>query len=207
MNPIDELLTEMDGARSRYYNVTKGATADKRWSIKSINARIEQFEAEQAEAQAKADARQAAKAKAEAERDALSAERGTLEEYASQAMSRGEEHWKLGSAASFAVRAIEVQKESAKKLMERFEADPLDALSWGDSYFTAAAEYTVAMEFKHMLEAGCWESQILDYAMTETLRGAKNPSRSTSPTSNLASTAKTAAWARLTGMLQNGGMY
>lgn len=90
-------------------------------------------------------------------------------------------------------RALEYQSDIVN-FAERLANDPLYAFSYGESALQAAAKVTVAKTLKEVLAAHGYEAA-MEYAMEQTLNGARYPSHSTSALSNLAKEYETAAYA------------
>ena len=88
---------------------------------------------------------------------------------------------------------------------KQFAENPAYALSLSKDMFGLAANLAVATEILGMLRTypEVTVELVLEQAHRNMLRGARDPSFSTSPTSNLMAHQTTAAWAALVEMLQD----
>jgi hypothetical protein len=102
---------------------------------------------------------------------------------------------KMGKwAESFIAEA----KTSFEAFSNRFAVNPLDAFEWAESTVKAAGRNEIGHQLQHWLAADQPKaSKIIEYLEDAVLRGAKYPSSSSSPMSNLAAQAKLAAYAEL----------
>ncbi len=102
-------------------------------------------------------------------------------------------------------REIEQAKAQCATFAEEFGKNPCYAFSWGERAMIAAAKLDIYTRILYSLMRGEGDSTVdvtpeaivtlHKCCMREALRGAKNPSRSTSQTSNLIDDAKTSAYA------------
>jgi hypothetical protein len=85
----------------------------------------------------------------------------------------------------------------------KLDKDPLYAFEWADRAFEAAAQFSVATRVRTMLTTmtettfGEAFENVIEMLRDETLRGAKYPQRSTSPSSNHAAQVRLAVYATL----------
>jgi hypothetical protein len=90
---------------------------------------------------------------------------------------------------------IEREEKKLKDFAKSMSENPLYALSWSKDVFVASAKACVAKELVSMFEAGATFEEWQEEARRNALRMARNPSMSTSPTSNLVDMCVGAAWA------------
>ncbi len=147
--------------------------------------------ARQQEEKAAADAARKAKLEAEATR------RGTLESFIERAKDMSEADREMSWALRRFLSDLEAWPHKLVEFKNNLDKHPTYALSWSGEVFKAAATYEVAVEVKNYFEAGVEWADLVDKALKEALRGARNlgNSRSTSNCSNLVDDAKTKAWA------------
>lgn len=94
--------------------------------------------------------------------------------------------------------SIEESNRAIASFKEGLDNDPLNALSWGDSAFEAAANLRVAKFVQAYISREDFSlDQLVAHLAEKTLRGALHPGKSTSASSNLASQYETAAWAKM----------
>lgn len=89
-----------------------------------------------------------------------------------------------------------------KKFAENFAVNPLYAFSWSSNVIEAAARKDAAIQLQAIVNGEQRDPRqmngvqaAIDYALTQALRGARSPSQSTSPVSNLYEQAKVRAFA------------
>lgn len=135
----------------------------------------------------------ARKAKLAAEAD----RRGTLESFVERAKDMAEADREMSWALRRFLGDLEAWPHKLAEFKKNLDKHPTYALSWSGDVFQAAATYEVAVEVKNYFEAGVEWADLVDKALKEALRGARNlgNSRSTSNCSNLVDDAKTKAWA------------
>lgn len=101
---------------------------------------------------------------------------------------------KPATALDWLARQRSSDEATIAKLAADLATNPAHALKWSADAFAAAARIEVAAQAAAVIEA-----KGLDVALTiareNVMRGARFPERSTSPTSNLVSECRTAAWA------------
>ncbi len=192
---------------ARYIELT-GEGPDRRWKESTLRTKIAQAEASLAAAVEARNARKAEEATAEQEREARVAARGVFATYHERAPRTGyKSEYRLGRVTSWAAGVIAKHEEVTAELTAAFLRNPLQTLSWGGKYFDYAGELEVAYRVKHMFEYGTTQAEILESAMDKVVRAARNPARSTSPTSNLAEAAETTAWAKVAQFLDGSRNY
>lgn len=107
----------------------------------------------------------------------------------------------LARAVRWAQQVIAQHNEVAANLGNEFAKDPVNAMSWSMKYFSHAADYTMAQEFKYMFEHGV-SVQDMIIMITRTMRQkALYPERSSSPTSDLMAQEQLRATTKLLGYL------
>lgn len=89
-------------------------------------------------------------------------------------------------------------EDTIDKFKEKLTANPAYAFEWAQGAIEAAAKLDVAIRLQGILthENGGFDA-VMKNALREALRGARNPSHSTSTVSNLVDEAKTAAYAEI----------
>ena len=194
-------MSDFTTLSARYVELTR-SRPDRRWKESTLAAKVAEIEernAAQAKAQAKREAEMAART---AEREARAAERGEFETYGTrQRRTDSETDYRLGRLTYWAANVIAEHEATAAQMAESFLKDPMHTMTWGEKYFTAAANYSVAQRVKSMFEYGTPVEEMLESAMLQVMKGARYPASSTSITSNLAETCETTAWSRVAGML------
>jgi hypothetical protein len=176
------------------YHVLTGEFADKRWGISRLTEEVSKLLAAKSVKDAARAAEEARKAAEKAERDARVASRGSVEEFITKRDLEDSERklsWLIRRAMNDIEREVAKLKDFAKSMSE----NPLYALSWSKDVFDASAKAAVAKELVKAFEAGATFEEWQEEARRNAMRMARNPSMSTSPTSNLVDTYVCAAWA------------
>jgi hypothetical protein len=180
--------------RDEYHELTPGGSVDSRWGI----ARLTEEVAKLREAKAAKDAARAAeetrKNAEKVERDARIASRGSVEEFVAN-RDLEESERKLSWLIRRALGAIEREEKKLKDFAKSMSENPLYALSWSKDVFETSAKAAVAKELLRAFEMGATFEEWQEEARRNAMRLARNPSMSTSPTSNLVDTYVCAAWA------------
>jgi hypothetical protein len=93
------------------------------------------------------------------------------------------------------VNELDYCKARLAKFKENIDKDPAHAFEWSNEYFQVAANYKVASIIVGCMEGTGFELRSLqDHLLGFVLHGARYPSQSTSPTSNLYEQCKLAAF-------------
>jgi hypothetical protein len=93
------------------------------------------------------------------------------------------------------VNEVEYCKARMAKFKENLDKDPAHAFEWSGEYFQVAANYKVASIIVASMEGeGIDLRSLQEYLLGFVLHGARYPSQSTSPTTNLFEQCKLAAF-------------
>lgn len=178
LTPIEDLRNEYAHRFGRYPN--------RNWKRETIEEKLREDRQREAEEQRRRAEAQAELDRLAAEREQRAAERRTLAEFADN-FDRDliAADYPLWHAARWANDVLEGHENIARYLGEKFAKDPAHTMEWGDQYFTRAAHWKVALDFKDVFENGLSKQEIVDTFTREVLRRAASSSRSTSATSNL----------------------
>lgn len=181
--------------RSEYHDLT-GNFADGRWGLSRLQEEVSSLRKEKA-------AREAARLEAENKkriaqeiRDARIARRGSADEFMEYNKNEMEEDdRKMAWAMRAAKRNLDEEANRLKKFAKSMEENPVYALSWSKDVFEVSAKGFVARELFAAFEYGASYEEWKKEASRNALRMTRNPSMSTSPTSNLMDVYLAAAWA------------
>lgn len=176
------------------YHVLTGYFADKRWGLNRIELEVTKLREKREAADARRAAEEAIKAAEKAEREARIASRGSVEEFITK-RDLEESERKLAWLIRRALGAIEREETKLKEFAKSMSENPLYALSWSKDVFVVSANAAVAKELLKAFAAGATLEEWKEEARRNALRMARNPSMSTSPTSNLVDMYVGAAWA------------
>lgn len=176
------------------YHVLTGYFSDKRWGLARLTEEVTKLREKREAADAQRAAEEAIKAAEKAERDARIAARGSVEEFVAK-KDLEESERKLSWLIRRALGAIEREETKLKDFAKSMSENPLYALSWSKDVFAVSANAAVAKELLKAFAAGATLEEWKEEARRNALRMARNPSMSTSPTSNLVDTYVCAAWA------------
>jgi hypothetical protein len=181
---------------------------DRRWKDLTLIAEIESHRLKVAEQARREAEKEAAAEKARADRDALIKARGDFETYAgTYRRSENDSEYRLSRAVRWAQNAIAQHEKMTADLVKKFAENPANAMSWGGTYFTHAAEYNAAVGVKQMFEDGYTVDAMRAVVMRDVMHKAKYPARSTSPTSNLMEQEELAASTKLLGYLDGSELF
>lgn len=92
---------------------------------------------------------------------------------------------------------IETSQHTLAKFTDSLATDPLYAMQWSDSAFTAAADLHVAQRILAFIEKGMAAEDIELELIERVTRMATSPSQSTSPSANVSFQRELAAWGRI----------
>lgn len=176
------------------YHVLTGYFADKRWGLPRLTEEVTKLREKREAANAWRAAEEARMAAEKAERDARIASRGSVEEFVAK-KDLEESERKLSRLIRRALGAIEREETKLKDFAKSMLENPLYALSWSKDVFAVSANAAVAKELLKAFAAGATLEEWKEEARRNALRMARNPSMSTSPTSNLVDAYLGAAWA------------
>ena len=186
----DAILVEL---RNEYHVLT-GYYADKRWGLPRLTEEVTKLREKREAANAQRAAEEAIKAAEKAERNARIAARGPVEEFVAKKDLEDSEQ-KLSWLIRLAMGEIEREARKLKDFAKSMSENPLYALSWSEDVFEISAKAAVAKELLKAFEMGATFEEWQEEARRNSMRLARNPSMSTSPTSNLVDTYVCAAWA------------
>lgn len=177
-----------------------GDRTDRRMSAaKLVDAMLAAYAAEDERRRLDAE-REAAAAKAKAEREARAEERKDFDAWSSMmraARDADELSWRLSVTMRWAYNQTDSWQKRLAEFTEKLAQNPVYTLGWSGGFVEEAADYEVAAWCVSEFEAGVTQEEMAEYALRETLRGAKRAtSRSTSVMSNLTDDAMNAAWAK-----------
>ena len=102
---------------------------------------------------------------------------------------------------SFAADLQDAHDQLAK-FAEELLKHPTYAMTWGDRAVTAAGSVAVAEKIVELLDSGVEHGKVHEFAVSQALRAARFPARSTSPMNNLTEQAVAQAWAMAAERLQ-----
>jgi hypothetical protein len=176
------------------YHVLTGYFADKRWGLARLTEEVTKLREKREAADARRAAEETIKAAEKAERDARIAARGSVEEFVAK-KDLEESERKLSWLLRRAMGEIEREERKLKDFANSMSENPLYALSWSKDVFSVCAKAAVAKELLKAFEMGATFEEWQEEARRNAMRLARNPSMSTSPTSNLVDTYICAAWA------------
>ena len=176
------------------YHVLTGDFADKRWGLSRLTEEVSKLREVKAVIDAARAAEETRKAVEKSERDARVAYRGSVEEFIGK-RDLEESERKLSWLLRRAMGDIEREAKKLKDFAKSMSENPLYALSWSKDVFDASAKAAVAKELVKAFEAGATFEEWQEEARRNAMRMARNPSMSTSPTSNLVDMCVCAAWA------------
>jgi hypothetical protein len=86
-------------------------------------------------------------------------------------------------------------ESNIQKFKADLSKDPLHTLQWADGFMTSVASMSVWSKIKLELTDGCTVWDLRDHAFGQALRGARQPSHSSSTAHNTMDTECTRAWA------------
>lgn len=92
---------------------------------------------------------------------------------------------------------IETSQHTLSKFTDSLASDPLYAMQWSDSAFTAVADLHVAQRVLAFIEKGMAAEDIKLELTERVTRMATSPSQSTSPSANVSFQRELAAWGRV----------
>lgn len=186
----DAILVEL----RKEYHVLTGDFADKRWGFNRLAEEVAKLRAAKFIKDAARAAEEARNAAKKAERDARIVSRGSVEEFIAKRDLEDSER-KLSWLIRRAMGAIEREAKKLEDFAKSMSENPLYALSWSKDVFEISAKAAVAKELLKAFEMGATFEEWQEEARRNAMRLARNPSMSTSPTSNLVDTYVCAAWA------------
>ena len=190
MSNYNELVAE-------YRKLTKSWKVDGRWSEATLADKIAREKARIAQRAADEAKREAEKEAARKAREARVAARGPVADFIkANRFSDNDEDRRLSRCMAWVVGVIADHEIKTAKLADGFAENPTHAMSWSIEFFTHAAQYQVARQLMNGYESGMTAKGVQEVAMREVMHKASNPSRSTSPTSNLVDQELLAAWTK-----------
>jgi len=176
------------------YITLVGHSPDNRWGIPRLTEEVAKLREVKAVIDAARAAEETRKDAEKAERDARVASRGSVEEFIAKRDLEDSERklsWLIRRAINDIEREVAKLKDFAKSMSE----NPLYALSWSKDVFETSAKAAIAKELLKAFEMGATFEEWQEEARRNAMRMARNPSMSTSPTSNLVDMCVCAAWA------------
>jgi hypothetical protein len=183
--------------RKEYFELC-GIFADNRWGLERLANEVTALRDKREKAAALRAAAEAKRAIEKSEREKRIAERGSLEDFMSQ-KDMEESERKLSWLLRRAKNDIEQEKTRLADFAKSMSENPVYALSWSKDVFAISAKAAVARALISAFEGGITFEEWKEEARLNALRMARNPSMSSSPTSNLMDIYLGAAWAEVAG--------
>lgn len=103
----------------------------------------------------------------------------------------------MNNAAKFLSRRLESARADIAEFAAKLVADPVHAMGWSDDAFKAAAKVKVFSLVEASLANGASPEDIAKWGVNAAIRAARDPARSSSPTSNIMEQEVAAAWAEI----------